>query len=450
MIQTMDIEKKLQEYDEAFDFYLDQGRMPDTVPPGDPLGGFMSQTFANNPQLDSQDPLWAEILKDEMMKFIEAMLKLIQPIEQAYHREKRIIKTFMEGSIGQIRKDWKETYQYIKANYGTSDVNIDGYVEQMKGQDPEPILKSLAKDWEKACEERYLKTRQGLIEQHRQKWETHLWHHGNDDYKERKKIESAFYSHPQLVDIVRIIGREQPERKDELDDTVRRYLPILPSPPRPAAEIEQIELGNDLQHLLPIETAIMSEKQTESLFYLKYATRKLQLFANKPKNESRAKMEQQHNAKPRLEKGPIIVSLDTSGSMSGRPEQMAMCLLTQLLRMAKKQKRHCFLIQFSVREKHLDLSRPNAWAKLNSFLEDRFSGGTDGEQMLDAALKMLYSAKYSMADVLIISDFEFNVPKPSTRERMRMEHEKGTRFYGLQIGKAHNPYNDILDKIWKA
>ena len=24
----MDIEKKLQEYDEAFDFYLDQGRMP--------------------------------------------------------------------------------------------------------------------------------------------------------------------------------------------------------------------------------------------------------------------------------------------------------------------------------------------------------------------------------------------------------------------------------------
>ena len=194
----------------------------------------------------------------------------------------------------------------------------------------------------------------------------------------------------------------------------------------------------------------MSEKQTESLFYLKYAARKLQLFANKPKNESRAKMEQQHNAKPRLEKGPIIVSFDTSGSMSGRPEQIAMCLLTQLLRMAKKQKRHCFLIQFSIREKHLDLSRPNAWAKLNSFLEDRFSGGTDGEQMLDAALKMLYSTKYAMADVLIISDFEFNVPKPATRERMRMEHEKGTRFYGLQIGKAFNPYNEILDRIWKA
>ena len=446
----MDIEKKLQEYDEAFDFYLDQGQMPDTIPPDDPLGGFMLQTFHNNPQLDSQDPLWAEILKDEMMKFLEAMLKLFQPVEQAYLREKRKIKAFKEGSVGQKRKGWKETYQHIKANYGTTDVNIDGYVEQMKGQDPEPILKSLSKDWEKACEDKYLKTRRNLIEQHRQKWEMHLWHHGNDDFRERKKIESIIYSYPQLVDILRIIGREQPERKDEMDDTVRRYLPILPSPPRPAAEIEQIELGNDLQHLLPVETAILSEKQTESLFYLKFAMRKLQLFANKPKNESQAKMEQQHNAKPRLEKGPIIVSIDTSGSMAGRPEQLAICLLTQLLRMAKKQKRHCFLIQFSVRAKYLDLSRPNAWAKVNSFVEDRFSGGTDGEQMLDAALNMLYSAKYAMADVLIISDFEFNEPKPSTQERMRKEHKKGTRFYGLQIGKARNPYIDILDKIWKA
>ena len=70
--------------------------------------------------------------------------------------------------------------------------------------------------------------------------------------------------------------------------------------------------------------------------------------------------------------------------------------------------------------------------------------------MLDAALKMLYSAKYAMADVLVISDFEFELPRPSTRERMRLEHEKGTRFYGLQIGSYRNPYNEILDRIWKA
>ena len=446
----MDIEKKLQEYDEAFDFYLDQGRMPDTLHPEDPLAGFMKQTFAANPQLDSQDPLWTEILKDEMMKFLEAMLKLYQPIIQAYHQEKRRIRLFAEGNLAQKRKDWKETYLHILSNYSTDQVNVNGYLEQMKSQDVELVMLSLTKDWNKACEENYRKTLQEVIEHHRQNWETHLWNHGTDDYKERRKVEKAFYSNPQLVEIVRIIGREQPQRKDELDDTVKRYLPILPSPPRPVTEIEEVALGNDLQHLLPVETALMSDKQTEDLFCLKYASRKLQLFSNKPKNESVTKIEQRKIPKPRMEKGPIIVSVDTSGSMHGRPEQLAKCLLMQLLRMARKQKRRCFLIEFSVRAKCLDLSTPNAWSKLNAFLDEHFTGGTDGEEMLDAALKMLYTAKYAMADVLVISDFEFDLPRPSTLERMRMEHEKGTRFYGLQIGSYRNPYNETLDRIWKA
>jgi uncharacterized protein with von Willebrand factor type A (vWA) domain len=93
----------------------------------------------------------------------------------------------------------------------------------------------------------------------------------------------------------------------------------------------------------------MSDNQTEALFYLKYATQRLQLFANKPKEESHMKIEEQKELKPRYEKGPIIVSVDTSGSMSGKPIELAKCLLLQLLKMAKKQKRKCYLITFSVR-----------------------------------------------------------------------------------------------------
>lgn len=447
---TMDFAQKLQEYDEAFDFYLDQGRMPDTIPPDDPLAGYMEQTLGNNPQLDSQDPLWAEILKDEMMKFLEAMLQLFQPIEQAYRKEKQRIKVFMGSSMDQKRAKWQETRQHLITTYSSNEVNVDGYIEQMKNQDPNLVLSSLAKDWDKACDERIQRAKQEIIENNRRSFENNLWYHGTDDYQERRKVEAIFYSYPQLVEIVRIIGREQPERKDEMDDTVRRYLPLLPSPPKPVTEIEEVALGDDLQHLLPTETVLMSDKQTEDLFCLKYASRKLQHFSNKPKNESVAKMEQRKVTKPRMEKGSIIVGVDTSGSMHGRPEQLAKCLLMQLLRMAKKQKRHCYLILFSVREKSLDLCRPNAWSKLNAFLNERFTGGTDGEQMLDAALRMLNSANYSMADVLIISDFIFPLPKPVTKERMRVEHEKGTRYYGLQIGNSRNPYVDILDRIWKA
>ena len=450
MNNESEISRKLREYDDAFDFYMDRGQMPETVPPDDLLGGFLKQTIDENPQLESQDPVWKELLKEEVMKFLEAMLELFQPIEKAYQREKEYMVVFADADIDQKRKMWREVYGTISKEYAPEEVNIDGYVEQMKSQDLDAVFASLLSDWDKACDELVRKKKVEIIEFNREKWEKGVKEHGNADFKERKKIEKMFFSYPQLVDIVRIIGREQPGRNDEYDETVRSYMPILPSPPTPAVEVEQVSLGKDLQHLLPMETTILADKETEDLFYLKYASSQLQLFANKPKQESVLKTEKKRNKKLRLEKGPIIVSLDTSGSMSGRPEKVARCLLLQLLRMAKKQKRKCFLITFSVRAECMDLSRPGSWNRLNRFLNNPFTGGTDGEDMIKNALKMLNTDNYSMADVLIISDFYFPNPRPQTKELMEIEHNKGTRFYGLQIESTVSGYDNVLDKIWKV
>lgn len=452
----MDIAKKLQEYDEAFDFYMDRGEMPDTIPEGDLLGGFLSQTLRENPQLDSQDPLWKELMKEELMKFLEAMLQLFQPLEGQYCREKDFIQAFLDGSIDEKRQMWFQTKNIIEHGYSREQVNINGYEELLKelGSNDElkkeAILTSLAKDWDKACFEKLIRQEQAAIDKYSKNWEIHIKEYGLSDYKEHKRIEKIVYSYPALVEIVRIMGREQPKRKDELDETVRKYLPILPSPPKPAVEIEEIATGQSLRHMMPVETAIMSDLQTENLFYLKYASHKLQLFASKLKEESQIKLDRQRQLKPRLEKGPIIVSLDTSGSMSGKPIQLAKCLLLQLLMMAKKQKRKCFLITFSVRANYLDLSQYGAWKQLNKFLDNHFTGGTDGEEMLAASLRMLQTANFSMADVLIISDFYFPQPIKTTRKKMEEEHDKGTRFYGLQIGSTTDSYNDILDKIWQV
>ena len=451
----MDIAKKLQEYDEAFDFYMDRGEMPETIQEGDLLGGFLGQTLHDNPQLDSQDPLWKDLLKEELMKFLEAMLHLFQPIEERYRREKKLILAFRGGSIEEKRQMWPQVKRTIIQNYTQGEVNFTGYEEQLKETDPqneqrkEAILASLAKDWDRACDENLKKQEQEAIDRYGKKWELHVKEHGLSDYKEHKRIEKIVYSYPALVEIVRMMGREQPKRHDEMDETVRKYLPILPSPPKPAVEIEEIATGQSLRHIVPVETAIMSDRQTEVLFYLKYASQKLQLFASKPKEESRMKLDKQRQVKPRLEKGPIIVSLDTSGSMTGKPIQLAKCLLLQLLKMAKKQKRKCFLITFSVRARYLDLSKYGAWKQLDKFLDNSFSGGTNGEEMLAAVLKMLLTSNFAMADVLIISDFYFPQPLELTRKKMKMEHDKGTRFYGLQIDSTIVSYNNILDRIWQ-
>ena len=103
---------------------------------------------------------------------------------------------------------------------------------------------------------------------------------------------------------------------------------------------------------------------------------------------------------------------------------------------------------FSVRAKCLDLSLPRNWMRLKSFLEDRCSGGTDGEEMLNLSIKMLQSKTFGIADVLIISDFYFPLPKDRIWKKMLKEHGKGTCFYGLKIDSTDRLYDTILDKTW--
>ncbi len=56
---------------------------------------------------------------------------------------------------------------------------------------------------------------------------------------------------------------------------------------------------------------------------------------------------------------------------------------------------------------------------------------------------------FEMADILIISDFCFPKPLPSTQNRMEENRKKGTMFYGLQIGDYSSAYDELLDRLWR-
>ena len=443
------IDNRLATYNEAFDFYMDCGEMPKSIEKGDILGAYLKSVIDSNPQLDSQDPLWMEVLKDDLLAFLSAMLSAFVPVEEAHKKEQAYIGRYKNADLDKQRELWPSVYEYVSKNYEPTDVNIAGYVEQFKENNVQDVIDALCEDWMKASDSRKDAREKKILEKNAQSWERHIKEWGLSDYKRRKKIDNTYYRYPALQEIVKIIGREQPQRKDEKDDITYKYIPILLSTRAKTVEIEQISIGDDVAHMMPIETAILSDQETETLFYKKFAGKQLQIFANRPPLKSQDKQIQQHQTKPRLEMGPIIVSIDTSGSMSGKPEEVAHSLLIQLLRLAKKKKRKCFVITFSVRSRALELTNPANWRKLNKFLEEGFSGGTDGEEMLNSALDALQKKDFCMADVLIISDFEFPLPKSTTKARMRAEHDKGTRFYGLQIGSWPNRYQSILDKMWK-
>lgn len=443
------INQRVAMYNEAFDFYMNCGHMSDMVPDGDLLAGYMKSVIDANPQLDSQDTTWKEVLKDDLLSFLSAILGAFFEIEQEHQKEMAFIEAYQKAEIGKQRQLWGTVYKHVKGNYAPFDVNIDGYIEQFTDHETQDVIDTLTEDWKKAADKRLYKKEDQLLEQNKDKWERRMREWGRSDYERRKKIDKMYYHYPVLQDIVHIIGREQPQHKETKDDIVYKYMPILLSHSTMATEIEQISIGNNLSHVIPSEIATLSEPSTEMMFFKKFAERQLQIFANKPPMKAQDKQVQDHQTKPRLEMGPIIVSIDTSGSMIGKPEKLARSLLMQLLRLAKKQHRKCFVITFSVRAKALELTKPANWGLLEKFFEEGFSGGTDGEQMLAAALDTLQTKDFCMADVLIISDFFFPLPIDKTHKRMETEHAKGTRYYGLQIGETKNPYDKVLDKIWR-
>jgi uncharacterized protein with von Willebrand factor type A (vWA) domain len=99
--------------------------------------------------------------------------------------------------------------------------------------------------------------------------------------------------------------------------------------------------------------------------------------------------------RPAGELGPIIVCLDTSGSMYGAREVVAKALVLECMRGAQMQARKCYVYAFSGpgQVRALDLSEPQvALEKLLDFLECSFQGGTDVDQPLELALERLNGA----------------------------------------------------------
>jgi uncharacterized protein with von Willebrand factor type A (vWA) domain len=211
------------------------------------------------------------------------------------------------------------------------------------------------------------------------------------------------------------------------------------------SDILGITVGNDLNALLPTELAHCADDELEDLFVYKYVTRKLQTFRYKSEIMQPAR---RLEIKPATQKGPMIVCLDTSGSMVGKPEKIAYSLLIKILEIADRQRRDCFLIAFSVSINPIDVRRERA--RLLEFFSTTSCGDTDATRMLQAIFRLLQSKKeYMNADVLWISDFKIPLSVPELTDKMLEYRKVDTHFYGLQLGIAENEWSPFFDRIYR-
>lgn len=226
------------------------------------------------------------------------------------------------------------------------------------------------------------------------------------------------------------------------------------------SDIEGVTMGNDFNALLPHEVVQFSDNELEDLFYERFVTKKLQMFRYK---SEMAKPSRKLNWKHASRKGPMIACVDSSASMKGVPQKIASSLLGRLETTAELLKRDCFLIDFSVNIKPIDLKVRFHEYRLNSLglrsTEADFSkglfpfmnGGTDATKMLEKTFELLESdPSYQNADVLWITDFLIPLPEKSLLRKMQKMRNEGTRFYGFQIGEEPNQWAPYFDHIYKV
>lgn len=208
-------------------------------------------------------------------------------------------------------------------------------------------------------------------------------------------------------------------------------------------EINGLKYSNDISCVLPSELALLRNPATKKLFQLKFAQKQLLSYNYRSKEEiEKEDTEQEEVSVEKKEpKGPIIVCVDTSGSMQGTPENIAKTVTFALSKIAIEEERKCYLISFSTGIETLELSdfsEGNSISKLVSFLQKSFNGGTDATPALKHSIEMLQKDGYKNSDVLMISDFVMEDLSSSLIKAIETEKKNNTCFYSLVIGSSGN------------
>lgn len=200
--------------------------------------------------------------------------------------------------------------------------------------------------------------------------------------------------------------------------------------------------SDDISAIISPEAVLLSSQQTEDLFYLKFAEKKLLTYDYQPEARTRAtalhgKAKEKFTVKRR---GPIILAVDTSASMKGEWEQDAKALALALVRVAFRQQRPVHVISFSQSTDSIVLSpaRKGSLDKLIKFLLMSFHGGTDLAVALTKGLAKLQDQEFRKADMMFLTDGDADVFARNQVTAMNAARKEGVRFYGLLVGNTAN------------
>lgn len=198
------------------------------------------------------------------------------------------------------------------------------------------------------------------------------------------------------------------------------------------SDITGITIGNNLNAMLPSETALLGDVATENVFYRKFAEKQLQVFAS-------ASSSMCNNVK---QNGPIIICIDTSSSMDGDNADAAKRLAMAVAIVAQRTRRTLCVINYSDSLSYFVLTNFRQQKKsFIKFLSYSYKGGNDENLLFSFIFRsLLNNPQYAYirrkiigADMLVISDFEWGGISMRNYNDITNARKNGMRFFSLDV-----------------
>jgi len=273
------------------------------------------------------------------------------------------------------------------------------------------------------------------------------------EWREIEHLSALLRARPELAALIQRLGREQravaapalPQHREAGVDgarsgrkAVRTTLPDAPG------ELRGLTHGDRLERMLPSEAQQLRHPVLHKLWRARRAEARLlhydsaaELVDWRPDPAAPPRERDAPPAPEALQRGPMIVALDTSGSMRGAPEAIAKAIVLEALRTAERERRGCKLIAFGAAgeliERDLALTG-SGLAALLDVIGQGFDGGTDVQAPIERAIECVRERRWASADLLIASDGEFGCTPATLAALDEARATLGLRVQGVLIG----------------
>ncbi len=276
----------------------------------------------------------------------------------------------------------------------------------------------------------------------------------SDGWQEVVRIRRLLAALPGLSDVLRRLGRTRPAADDDESRRLDLQLTeqstawcervVVTHVPEMPGETRGVCRSGRIARMLPSETMQLTHRRLRLLWHAHHAERCLLTYEEDDRMHQSVRDRipvsrpcPQRQPDRRMEAGPMLLCVDTSGSMQGGAEAVAKAVVLEAMRAAHAQQRHCHVFAYGgpdeIVEQTLDLDAKGI-GQLVRFLGQGFRGGTDICGPLERVLERLQQERWQLADLLIASDGEFGATPQTALAVARAKAEQGLRVQGVLIG----------------